>query len=154
MAAKNHAGSHGMARTGDPQTSKDAAASVVNLRASQARVLNIFKAYGDLTDDQLLEYLHDLERNLRISIMSPSGARSRRSELSKPNMDRLDEIAAEMGQEATGLPGLVLGDLTAGDQVRARERLRTEGFRSPLWDTGERRKLASGRMSIVWGLAK
>jgi hypothetical protein len=36
----------------------------------------------------------------------------------------------------------------------ARAELRREGFRSLLWDTGERRKLDTGRMAIVWGIAR
>jgi hypothetical protein len=149
------ANSFGMARTTDPQTSKDAAVSVTNMRASQARVLAMFKLYGDLTDEQLLTYLHDAERAAGFTkVMSPSGARSRRSELAKPNMDRLDEIAREI-KKATHLPTAgAFAALEPQWQATARETLRAEGFRSLLWDTGERRKLDTGRMAIVWGIAR
>lgn len=51
------------------------------LRASQARVLNMFKLYGDLHDQALITYLHDLEKSAGMKLMSPSGARTRRAEL-------------------------------------------------------------------------
>lgn len=137
-------------RLGDPETSKDASAKVAHMRASQARVLAMFKLYGDLHDKQLIEYLHDAEKSAGLKPMSESGARSRRSELSKPNMDRIEEIAKEI--EASAGPA----DTT---QKRlnlyrhARARLLIEGLRAPLWDTGARATV-DGRKSIVWGLAK
>jgi hypothetical protein len=152
------ANSFGMARTTDPQTSKDAAVSVTNMRASQARVLAMFKLYGDLTDEQLLTYLHDMERAAGFTkVMSPSGARSRRSELSKPNMDRLDEIMVELVEAGLNSGAYDTYEAAHADPAlarAARETLRVEGFRSALWDTGERRKLDTGRMAIVWGIAR
>ncbi len=139
-------------RTSDPATSKAAAASVSNLRASQARVLAIFRAYGNLTDEELLNYLHDTERQLGVKLMSPSGARSRRSELSKANMERLNEIAAEYSDDDFGSRNFET--LVAVLRDKCRDRLRTEGFRAPLWDTGERRRISTGRMATVWGIAK
>jgi hypothetical protein len=148
--------SHGMARTNDPQTSKDAAASVTNMRASQARVLAMFKLYGDLTDEQLLTYLHDAERAAGFAkVMSPSGARSRRSELSKPNTDRLAELYEAWMLARNVGRGSDVEELHRPEaEAWARAELRREGFRSLLWDTGERRKLETGRMAIVWGIAR
>lgn len=137
------------ARSSDPKTSKDAAASVKNLRASHLRVLNMFVLYGDMTDEQLAEVLHDAERQGGLKLMSPSGIRSRRSELSKPNMDRLDEMLREMGD------GIELSGKTLDQwMVELRARLLVEGVKSKLWDTGKRATLASGRSAIVWGLAR
>lgn len=52
-----------------------------NLRASQARVYQMFRLYGDITDAQLIEYLHSMEKGAGLKVMSPSGARTRRKEL-------------------------------------------------------------------------
>lgn len=144
------------ARRTDPATSHEAGEKVSKLRASQARVLSMFKLYGDMHDKQLMDYLHDAEKAAGLKPMSPSGVRSRRSELARPNMERLSEIMRED-------TGLALGqhDLFAIDKdspaerllVRARDRLRIEGFRSPLWDTGKR-EIVDGRTVIIWGLAR
>ena len=145
------------ARSSDPETSKAAAQSVQNMRASHKRVLAMFQAYGDMTDETLAEYLNEAAQNTGMKPMSPSGVRSRRSELSKPNMDRLDEIAAEMTHcPSAPEPGTPLTYYQHEPKYRVglRARLLTEGVRSPLWDTGKREKLASGREAIVWGLAK
>lgn len=150
------------ARTSDPDTSKAAAASVQNLRASHRRVLAMFRAYGDMTDETLAEYLNEAARDTGVKMMSPSGVRSRRSELSKPNMDRIEELMMEWTR--THRPHINVHPLTyrshldnhevAAACVWARATLITEGIRSPLWDTGRREKLSSGRMAIVWGLAR
>lgn len=142
------------ARRTDPETSQQAALALEapKLRASQARVLQMFKLYGDLHDKALITYLHDAERSAGMKPMSPSGVRSRRSELSKPNMDRLDEIVVSLAAAENIKPT---------DDVfrqidwmpRARQQLRREGFRSPLWDTG-RREVVDGRNVIIWGLAR
>jgi hypothetical protein len=68
------------ARSTDPETSHDAADSVRNIRASQIAVLALFMA-GPATDEQLAERAK--ARRLRIS---PSGLRSRRSELVRMGM--------------------------------------------------------------------
>lgn len=61
------------ARNSDPETSVEAADSVnPRIRESQQEVLERLRACGPLTDDQLVE---------RLPRMSPSGVRSRRSEL-------------------------------------------------------------------------
>lgn len=150
------------ARTTDPETSRAAATRLTEdkLTAAQALVLRILRVYGDLPDVKLVEYLNDAERTLGYTkLMSPSGVRSRRSELSKPNMERLNEIATEIINGVNGDP-LMMGptipngfsELERDDQVKARARLRTEGFRSPLWDTGKRVEIGGSKM-IVWGVA-
>jgi hypothetical protein len=143
------------ARTSDPSTSKEAAKKVTNMRASQARVLAMFKLYGDLHDKQLIEYLHDAEREAGFKkLMSDSGVRTRRSELAKPNMDRLTEIVIEMEQaESKRLGYLHSDEFTEQAWVAARARLLIEGVRSPLWDTGKR-EMVDGRNVTVWGIAK
>lgn len=144
------------ARSSDPETSHEAAQKVTKLRASQARVLAMFKLYGDLYDKQLIEYLHDAERSAGLKPMSPSGVRSRRNELSKPNMDRLDEIAVDLTYDRSAPePGTPLDywQHTPEEQRELRARLLVEGIRSPLWDTGVR-KMVDGRNVIVWGLAR
>lgn len=137
------------ARTSDPVTSKEAAKSVRAVRASHLRILAQFRLYGDMTDEQLALVLEDAEKGAGIKHMSPSGVRSRRSELSKPNMDRIAEIIEEneMRSDAAATP---VNQIDAA----ARRQLRIEGFRSPLWDTGVVDTNAAGRKVIVWGLAR
>lgn len=136
------------ARSRDPETSKAAAASVKNKRASHERILNMFRLYGDMNDETLTRVIRDAEKAAGLPPMSVSGVRSRRSELSKPNMDRLDEIAREHNER----------DFAAQSSGAVRDALRgflrREGFRSELWDTGKRETLASGRQAIVWGIAR
>ena len=97
-------------RSADPQTSADAARSVTSLRPKQEAVLKVFKGYGPMTQEQLVNVYgggyapHDSE----LPSQSESGIRTRCSELA-----------------AIGL-------------VR---------------DTGERRKMSTGRMAIVWEAA-
>ena len=97
------------ARSTDPQTSADAARSVTGLRPKQEAVLYVFRAYGPLTLEQLVQRYDRARKerylNLGLPQQSPSGIRTRCSEL-----------------VAMGL-------------VR---------------DTGERRKMSTGRMAIVW----
>ena len=135
------------ARTSDPVTSKEAAKSVRAVRASHLRILAQFRLYGDMTDEQLALVLEDAEKGAGIKHMSPSGVRSRRSELSKPNMDRITEIKQE--SVVIGAP-----PTDAVLDAAARRQLRIEGFRSPLWDTGVVDTNAAGRRCIVWGIAK
>jgi hypothetical protein len=136
------------ARSRDPETSKAAAESLTlaNMRASQIRVLKLFNDYGDM-DDRALRRVAEAEHVK----MSDSGLRSRRSELSKPNMDRLDEMAADEGACDIG-PG-TFSRLPEEIRAELRRRLRVEGFRSPLWDTGKRVEYEGGRTGIVWGKA-
>ncbi len=137
------------ARTRNPETSKAAAQSVRSVRASHQRVLAMFRAYGDMTDETLAAQLDDAAKTTGVPRMSPSGVRSRRSELSKPNMDRLGELARDhVGAAVT------FADCDEGVQGVLRIQLRHEGFRSPLWDTGKRETLSTGRQAIVWGIAR
>lgn len=140
------------ARSRDPETSKAAAQSVRNLRDSHRRIVAMFKLYGDMTDETLLSLLNSAARETGFKPMSPSGVRSRRSELSKPNTDRLDEIAAEFYDGPLFGAFSRLPDEAA--RTRMRGQLRAEGFKSELWDTGKREALASGRQAIVWGIAR
>lgn len=142
------------ARSGDPDTSHAAAEQVTAIRASQLRVKNMFVLYGDMNDKQLLAVLHEAEKAAGLKVMSPSGVRSRRSELSKPNMERIAEII----REYTGIPSVTAYDLLLANTDQkvveiARERLRREGFRSPLWDTGKR-EIVDGRRVVLWGIAR
>lgn len=151
------------ARSADPATSKQAAASVQNMRASHRMVLAMFRAYGEMTDETLAEYINAAAENTGVKRMSPSGVRSRRSELAKPNMDRLNEIVREMSNtKATYHEAIGLTEQgNAQDRERwtkivsaARHRLRVEGWYSPLWDTGKRERMKTGRLAIVWGIAR
>lgn len=90
-------------RTTDPSTSHAAEKSVSKLAESYRIILDLFEKHGPMNDEQLLDrWKYEAPKP-----GSPSGIRSRRSEL----------VAAE--------------------------RLR---------DSGERIKMTSGRMSIVWEL--
>ncbi len=61
------------ARATDPATSKAAAASVTRIRESQETILYLLKTCGPMSDESIYA---------RVSAgMSPSGARTRRSEL-------------------------------------------------------------------------
>jgi len=64
------------ARRTDPETSHEAAASVTNLTSKQAAVLEILRNGGPMCDEQIFDALWDSGFK-----MSPSGARTRRSEL-------------------------------------------------------------------------
>lgn len=157
------------ARKTDPETSHQAAEQVTRLRASQALVLNVFVAYGDMNDKDLLDRVHATQRGLGLpKVMSPSGVRSRRNELAKPNQDRIEELVTEwftardfihgdVGQKwflniAPDFREATSEEIRAA-AVSARAVLQMEGFRSKLWDTGKR-ELVDGRHVIVWGLAR
>jgi hypothetical protein len=73
-----------VARRGDPETSHEAAASVTGLRDSQAEVLGVIRRRGPMTDEEVLKVLRD--RGERP--WTPSGARTRRSELVTAGMVR------------------------------------------------------------------
>lgn len=126
------------------------------MRASQMRVLQLFTEYGDMDDRALLR----VAKAAGVK-MSDSGLRSRRSELAKPNMDRLDTLANDWltsNHNLTIFPELYAMNppseplLTAAYEW-ARRTLRIEGFRSPIWDTGRRVAYEGGRQGIVWGKA-
>lgn len=145
------------ARSTDPETSHAAAnaVSASGLRASQALVLNMFVAYGPMHDKDLLDRVHATQKQLGLTkLMSPSGVRSRRSELSKPNMERMAEIAREI----SGVPvyvaevhhGLANAMTLFTDALN---RLRVEGFRSTLIDNGKR-ETVDGHRVVVWEIAR
>lgn len=69
-----------LARTTDPETSHQAAASV-NLTKGQRAVLSEFRMYGTLTDEQLIQALQVRATSCPDAKLSDSGARSRRAEL-------------------------------------------------------------------------
>jgi RecJ-like exonuclease len=68
-------GQKAVARRSDPETSREAAASITaeRLRNSQQIILNTLRRYGPMTDE-------DIYRRTATT-MSPSGARTRRAEL-------------------------------------------------------------------------
>lgn len=138
------------ARASDPDTSKAAAASLdeAKLTGLQARILQLFRVYGPMHDAQLYTRLLEQERQLGYTkLTSPSGCRSRRSELSKPNMDRLGVLREEA---VAANPERKWPD--AHFDGAARYMLRAEGFRSPLWDSG-RRATVDTKKVIVWEIA-
>lgn len=151
-------GDRAHARTSDPETSKVVAANIAPAKrtALQLRILRAFEIMGPMHDAALYEVVTQMERNLGLKPSSPSGVRSRRSELAKPNMERLDEIAIARHIEMGAVQRRAFGafaELSTADQRAARNRLVAEGVRSPLWDTGKR-ELVDGQRVIVWGLAK
>jgi len=85
-----------VARRGDPDTSWAAARSIdaATLRASQLTVLRIIAEQGPMTDETLVDILY--------GSMSPSGARTRRSELVAAGLvyDTGDRETLESGRHA------------------------------------------------------
>jgi hypothetical protein len=63
------------ARRGDPRTSHDAARSLKYVTDAQSSIIDLFREFGPMTDEQVWERLRG-----RI-LISPSGARTRRHEL-------------------------------------------------------------------------
>ncbi len=77
-----------VARRNDPETSKAAAASVTNIRASHRWVLRLFGVHGPMSDAQAWE-AHEVAVKQdgkwgMVPRMSESGLRSRRAELTAP----------------------------------------------------------------------
>lgn len=144
-------------RKSDPRTSHEAAAGQADskITLTQRRVLSAFKLYGEMTDATLVAVLNGMEREAGLlKLTSPSGARSRRSELSKPNEDRLVQLRTEWW--LTNEPKVGDCTLEEGEAMAdawARSTLRVEGFRSPLWNTGKVEKLPTGYNAVVWGIA-
>ena len=93
---------HAYARRGDPATSWEAAESVDHIRESQSIVLAVIRTYGPMTDTDIMRVLSEGDYG---RTFTPSGARTRRSEL------------VDMG--------LVI-------------------------DSGQRKRLVTGRRSILW----
>ncbi len=73
------------ARVTDPETSKQAGArhQGETMTAAHARVLAMFRTWGPMTDKGLGAQLWDAHQQTGLGNMSPSGIRSRRSELVK-----------------------------------------------------------------------
>lgn len=69
------------ARTSDPTTSHEAAASVKNLSASEDAVLVVLKTWGAMTDTTLIETYCDNRTRYGWPKQSDAGIRSRRKEL-------------------------------------------------------------------------
>lgn len=88
-----------VARRNDPETSHEAAASVQNIRASHRRVMQLFRTYGPMTDEQAYEAA--VSDGWKIS---RSGLRTRRSELCFPRgggiMDSGRTFKTESGRQA------------------------------------------------------
>ena len=74
---------HAVARSGDPQTSWDAAHSITSdkIRKSQAAVLKVIRDYGPMNDSTLLQAYRSIYRTEEFPQQSESGLRTRRSEL-------------------------------------------------------------------------
>lgn len=74
---------HAHARSGDPSTSHEAAASVVKITEKQQKVLVLFLSHGPMHDEQLIPLYHDWARQEPDACpqQADSGIRSRRSEL-------------------------------------------------------------------------
>ncbi|MGH3426859.1 MAG: hypothetical protein ACRDQZ_04725 [Mycobacteriales bacterium] len=93
------------ARHSDPETSKQAARSLGDLRASHLRVLQLFRVFGDMDDRSLLKVA-----KAEGAKMSDSGLRSRRSELVRQGhlRDTGKRVGYEGGRSAIvwGLPAL------------------------------------------------
>lgn len=88
------------ARRTDPQTSHDAAASVDKIRASQQAVLTVLRRFPQgLSDTDLIEEYGKLAELGAVPRQSPSGLRSRRSELTKVGM------VIDSGERATLVTG-------------------------------------------------
>lgn len=110
------------------------------MRASQARVLAMFRLYGAMDDTQLIRYQREQAIEAGVKPLSDSGTRSRRSELSKPNEERLAVLRQQFIFHNYG---------TEAADKEARKTLLAEGVRSPLWSVTER-VLDTGRRATVW----
>ncbi len=69
------------ARTTDPDTSREAAESVRDLRGSQQDVLKVLRRIGPATDAEILAAYGELAKSGFVRRQSVSGIRTRRSEL-------------------------------------------------------------------------
>lgn len=88
-----------VARRSDPETSHQAAASVRKIRASHRRLLQLFRSYGRMTDEEAYEAA--VADGWKIS---RSGLRTRRGELTPPRgrgmRDSGERIKTESGRLA------------------------------------------------------
>lgn len=70
-----------VARSTDPATSHEAAASITDLRKKQADVWHMLHTLGAMTDEQLVDaFASDWASHMA---QSPSGVRTRRNELAR-----------------------------------------------------------------------
>lgn len=98
------------ARRTDPETSHEAARTVTDIRCSQSEVLRVFDAYGEMTDEQLLDSYSSTSSHEQ----SPSGLRTRRSELVK--MGYLKD-SGERATMSTGRQAIVWRTTSARERV-------------------------------------
>lgn len=142
-------------RLHDPETSKAAAAAPRKLKPLQLRILQAYRVYGAMDDRQLLQVINDMERELGFTrFSSPSSVRSRRSELSKRNTERLRQLREAWWKEVAVAPATEREEKEMERQADAAARrfLAVEGFRDPIWDTGQRIRLPdTNTRAIVWG---
>ena len=91
-----------LARTTDPGTSHEAAASVSNLTATQNAIRWLFDKFGKLTDEQLQNHYRRMMQQGDAPRASESGIRSRRSELVAAGylQDSGDRVKMESGRSA------------------------------------------------------
>ena len=88
-----------VARTTDPETSHAAAASVGDVRLSQAAVARVLKTFGPLTDEDLVLLYEQVRLLNHLPAQSPSGIRTRRAELVRLG---LVEYTGEKGTISSG----------------------------------------------------
>ncbi|MDP9201176.1 MAG: hypothetical protein M3P26_04495 [Gemmatimonadota bacterium] len=74
------------ARSSDPDTSHEAAASIDGITKRQDAIVRIFKSFGPMCDEKLLRIYDRFMRDQPhlFPLQSPSGIRSRRAELADP----------------------------------------------------------------------
>lgn len=122
----------------------------MSLSTTQREVVKAYAVYGPMNDTTLVDLMRQRAASGERPPVSDSGIRSRRAELSKPNMERLDEIRLQL-VDACERRGESMSAEEADHAARAQ--LRREGFRSPVWDTGTRERI-NGRAHTVWGIAR
>jgi hypothetical protein len=95
---RDAAATKAVARRTDPETSRAAAASITpaTMRTSQRVVLNALRLIGPSTDEVLLSAVADMMTAAGLKPMSPSGCRSRRSELVDAGLVRDSGQRAEL----------------------------------------------------------
>lgn len=87
------------ARHTDPSTSHAAAASVKNTTLTQQRILQVLEASGPMTDEQIATAY---TRSFPQQPVSPSGLRTRRSEMARRGLIQQAEGALDIGTTAAG----------------------------------------------------
>lgn len=99
------------ARRTDPTTSHAAAKSVRNQTETHDRVLELLETFGDATDEDLFTYWRQMRDLHDWPAISPSGLRSRRSELVELG------LVVDTGRRGTTASGraCIIWDIAAGD---------------------------------------